>query len=257
MNSSNKNISLNNIWQLITVILSFHYFLSYRWINGLLEIYGLDGFSIITIQDVMFPFAGLNYTIIGLCSIGFIVIFYFKFILTNETYLKADIIFKKNFKEGAKEIFKHKSIKSTLFKIVAFLIISISTIILFRNYLKIPENGGYYIFWFLVLFILIPVIYVIWVKKRTLILGAFLFLTFLWANQFIDKILIDSKNTTPTTITNVSFNYHNKNIKTNDSLVFLYRSYEFLILRDKKTKKNMLFENENVSFLEIQKDKIN
>ena len=103
--NSNKNISLNNIWQLITVILSFHYFLSYRWINGLLEIYGLDHFSIITIQDVMFPFVKLNYTIIGLCSIGFIVIFYFRFILTNETYLKADKILKKKLqRRGERDI---------------------------------------------------------------------------------------------------------------------------------------------------------
>ena len=253
MKKIKNNFSLNNIWILLTILLSFHYYLSYRWINGLLESYDLKDFSIITIQDVMFPFVDLNYTIIGFCSIGFIIVFYIQLVLKNKTYSRADKIFQKNIKETFRIIFTHKSLKSSIFKILSALIMIITSFILFKYYLNIPENGTVFFIWIIVLFIIMPIVYVIWVEKRSIILGFYIFMTFLWSNKFIDKIIVDAKDIERDYKIEISFKYEGDSITTNDSLVFLYKSYKYIILRDLRTNKNKLFESEKITFLETKK----
>lgn len=250
MKKNSNTFSINNLWTLITIILSFHYYLSYRWISGLLEIYGLNSLSIITIQDIMFSFVNLNYTVIGLCSMGFVILFYIRLTLKNKTYSKADKTFSKNLKKFLNTIFTHKSSKNTIFKIISALLIIIVGYILFKHYLNIPKNGGSFFISLIILFIVIPITYVIWVKKRAIILGGYIFIIFMWSNKFIDKIIVDTQNNASEHKTGVSFIYEGKSIKTNDSLIFILQSYKYLIIKDLKTNKNKLYENENITFLE-------
>ena len=80
-------------------------------------------------------------------------------------------------------------------------------------------------------------------------------MTFLWSNKFIDQIIVDAQDNKPGFRNEISFKYEGNHIKTTDSLVFLYQSYKFLIIRDLKSKKNKLYENKNITFLETKKVK--
>ena len=70
MEKTNK-LSLSNVLTVISVFIGIHYFLSYRWLHGLLHIWGIESLSIITVDDLLFSFAEINIRILLISMIGF------------------------------------------------------------------------------------------------------------------------------------------------------------------------------------------
>lgn len=259
-------ISAGQIASFITVLLAFHYYLSYEWIYGLLGIYGLQHLAIITIEDLLFTFVNVNFTVIKLASLGFLWIFGIQMAVSKEDYAKMDQKAVKgvgSFWDTLKWGVSYVQVRCKECKNVLILIVIISGLVFisykFRLWgsLELPETGNLGESYFLI-FLVIPIIHVIWPQKRTLTMGLYLLMIFLWSNKFVSRIIMDVKNDTSQSEfkTDLQFRYQGKLVSTSDSIDFIYRSYTYIILRNNLTSEMLLYPNDKIEKITYSKRKL-
>ena len=224
---NNNKVSIQNIVGLFTIILGTHYFLSFRWFYGMLKIWGVDFFSVISIEDLTFPYAHLNISVLALSSLGFVGILWWDFTSNNNSN-PLD-----NLKESIK-LLKSLFVKQKWWLKVGLIIILISIVsfiyIVFKPLISLPNrNLG---FSYLLILLGVPLIYILLPQKRNLVIGLQLFLMFSWANLFITTVLNDVRSNPSNTKIEISFEYKNRRIESSDSLIFLHHGYKYLIMKD-------------------------
>lgn len=131
MKKKEKKLTIENIVGVISIIIGIHYYLSYKWLYGLLKIWGIESFSIITLEDLTFPFANLNITVILLSIFGFIGVFCWH-LLSDE---KSEPT--KNISEALISLKNWFIKKSIIKKLTMILMVIIIIAILITSYLLI------------------------------------------------------------------------------------------------------------------------
>lgn len=240
MNPEKKNIEpektnlIQSIIGIISILLSCHYYLSFKWINGFLNLYDIDSLAVIALEDVTFPFGSLNASVIILTSLGFLWIYGWKLASTQADYDNSGRILANNWKEfvqNFKEFWSKLSLAVKFSISLGIVGLIVGYIFLFKPNLNFPNQ---LLEWFYILiFIAIPLVYILSSKKRNLIMGLYILCMFAWANLFV-KVSLDNiakpRNEKNRKITEMSFIYDGKPIQTSDTLNFIYHGYKYLIM---------------------------
>ncbi|MEO9803417.1 MAG: hypothetical protein ABJF04_09230 [Reichenbachiella sp.] len=177
---------LTNVSTAIGILLGFHYFISFRWLQGFFDKYDLDGYDIISLEDLTFPFGDSNLQIFGLSMMGLIWIIGCHLIFTNE---EEERMFREKASEDAKKLSKRvKNKKSTLIALLVVSVIAIPFTISqlggIKNFVE-DETQSFY----LLLTFIIPFAYVIFIEKRKAFLYMFFGTAFFWVNIFVGEVL--------------------------------------------------------------------
>lgn len=226
----NNRISIQNIAGLFSVILGTHYFLSFRWFYGMLKIWGIDSLAVISLEDLTFPYAHLNISVISLSSIGFLGIFWWKFASNKESNPPKDL---KNAINLLRLFFvKQKSWIKIVGIIILIAILIFTYFKVFSPLISLPSRDLGFLY--LGILLGVPILYVFLPEKRNLIFGLQLLLMFSWANLFINTILKNANSNKGKIKSQISFEYKEQRIESSDSLIFLHHGYNYLIMKDSK-----------------------
>ena len=219
---------ITNIIGFITLVFSFHYFLSYKWLKGKFAIYGLDDLPLISIDDVTFSFAHINFLLIKLALIGFVLILLIKLFLSNEIWKNFDTNVVGQFKQNWKLM--GIKLRIGLLMIFIFFLLWIGFEILRENELSIPlKISSFFITYGL------PFTYVFWVKKRNLILGIYFVSIVIWTNATVDyslNIFRWSENSRNKNTAALNFTFQGEDVEVSDSLQLIFHGYKYLILKE-------------------------
>ncbi len=249
MPKTEQKFTIENLAGIISIIIGVHYYLSYKWLYGLLSIWGIETLSIITFEDLTFPFANLNISVILLSTFGFIGILYWN-LVSNKKSKPA-----KNISEAFmffKNGFKKKPIWMRWTFVISILILIITYFFIFKPQLDYP-NKKLEILYFVIL-IGIPIIYIfIDNNKRNFVLGFQIFLMFGWANLFVNTILQRTTEKKSNIETHIDFKYKNENITTSDSLKLLFHGHKYLIM-SKSNGEIKLYDTKNIDNISINKN---
>ena len=249
---------------IIPILTALHFYLSFQWLYKYLKQVNLEMSGVITLQDLLFHFADLNQGVIVIALSGLTFVIITKLIVSKQTYnslnTRTIMRFKKDVK--ANRDF-YRTIKKRSGKILYIIIIygsftAISSIIIYNSF-KIIMDGELpsWVILFMLLFIIAPLAYIVYVPKRNTIALVSLLILLKFSNLLIDKIVKDSFTKKPENFVEMSFIYKgNQKIKTNrDTLWSFYEGYKYIILRNPKTNETFKFEPELVT--NIKRKKVN
>lgn len=225
----------------ISILLSVHYFYSYRILSKLLEVNHLDYMSIITFEDIAYQFGNLNFMILSISGFGLIWIYLWHLIIMDESKFRNDSKGFINKGLQTMSIWVNKKLnisQKTFFKIVAITVLislsSICFILIFSNYSL--NDSKKMIILFLINFTLIPGIYILFTKKRELVLVLYAGLIFLFGLYMIDNSFVQTGNSKEEikkekVIEIISFDYNSQHFVTSQDTLLIFNGYKHLILK--------------------------
>lgn len=250
-NKSNYQINLNSLLALISMLVAYNYFFSFKWLHGFLSLHGLDTFAIITIDDLTFPFALLNLSLFSLSSFGFLWMLWWHITIAyneNEPDVPKQLI------ESGRASIKWISGISKWRKILLGIVSLLFVVLFFVLFLKEENFPNSKTQWmFLVIFVVTPILYILFFKIRNYILYIHFFLMFVWANVFVNDILKSLKDSGSDEGIDVEFSYNGHIIKTNDTLDYVYHGYKYMILSDNKNDKKYMYPSEEIGVIGVKK----
>ncbi len=243
---------IDAIGKLIPIIIGIHYFLSYRWLSGLLKIWKIDYLDIITFEDLTFPFAEHNIIIFKFNFLGLILILLIlsliHYIKKQKNTIELQILYLK-IKRWVKINKKNK------FILVLGLIFSTILLIAFICYIwyQLSKKTTHTISFF---FIILSSITYLFIKNNKYFTFFYiqLFCLLIWSNTLIDKILFEVKNDVIQDKKNISisFTLDNEEINTDNKLKFIFHSNKYLIMQ-KENREIKLFKNKYIKQISINK----
>jgi hypothetical protein len=234
--------TIGNIASLFTVLLGIHIYLSYLFISGLLESYGINAIPTLSMEDLFFSFGKVNAKIFLLALSGFIISllfdsFIYRDYLVNGIQSFISWVLKKDVELNQK---KAKSILLSFFSIL-ILIFSFSII-------SILNTVNLWIM-FLMIFV-IPTILIFSPKQRTFFtILQFIFIV-IWLNLFAqDSIDSFRKNETYAKSDQVSFKYLGQSFHTGNDTLLVFLGYEKMVISFENNKKFMLIPTDQIQNL--------
>ena len=249
-NYKSQNIELiPSLVGLISVLLAFHYYLSYKWWTGIFKIYNLDSLAILTLEDLTYPLGNINLTVFQLSSVGISLIYLIKLIFPIRDFDNSG----KNLSKGLKDArgsFKELSNRNKLISIILISLLLFGYFFIFRESLKFP-NTSFEIFYLLIVIIL-PGCYILSYRKRPLFAIGFVVCVFIWSSLFVNTSLENTKNRKSSTETHISFVYNGVEIDSNDSLSFVFSGYKYLIMKD-SSGHHLLFPTKDIGMIRYLK----
>lgn len=224
----------------ISIVLSIHYFYSYRILTGLFKANHLDYMSIITFEDICYQLGNVNIMIMSIAGSGLIWIYLWHLVIIDEVELRKDTknVISKVFRCLFKWITKKLKIRlkpSFKFIVLAGLfIICVLLILIYLNYFA--DDSINLTFVILLNFLIIPALYIFIKKKRELIFILYLFCMFL-SGLFIIDSTYSQQNASANEKENrdkveiVSFDYNLQHFETSSDTSLIYNGYKYLVLK--------------------------
>lgn len=302
--NNNKPFSIETILGLMTIVLGFHYFISFRFLFGYLKLHNLEFLPLISFNDITFSCIEINFKLFKLALIGLIWIFIWFFIGNDKWIIKKkSFFFSKIEFFSNKEKFQKRNSQVIIFTIVIGLILvfiyclflifklsKFSEVYLILILLLIPfaiilniKNWTTRIFFTLIILgltealmflliitfsfmsfpdifllliiIIVPFAFILFIKKRNLIFIAHLILIFIWINLFIDNFFnsIKKQKSTFSSKLEISFNVNEKQILTSDTLQCIFYGYENIVLYNTKKHEYLKFRTNEISDIKYLK----
>lgn len=217
---------------------------------GSLKLHGLEFFPLISFNDITFTCIELNFNLIILAMSGLTWIFLW-LLLGKDKWLHD---LKSKVSKPIDNFFNKYQKKKIASRLLLLLILLVgSALVTFTLFLLFSTLSSADIYLRLI-FIIVPVSFILFQKKRNLILLAHMVIMFFWVNVFIDDVLektkIDQKDYSPEY--EITFNSDKEQITSSDSLQWIFYGYENLVLFDKTKQEYLLFKTnhiDNVRFL--------
>ena len=238
----------------ISILLSVHYFYSYRILTSYLKYHHLDYMSIITFEDITLSFGNDNFMIFSISGLGLMWIYLWHLVIINEEKLRKDtkLYFASFFDKISQWIIHNLKIqKKTLSKIKIITTLVLFSIILFFiifwNY-NINKSFNLFIL-FLINFIVIPIIYILMWKKRELIFVIYLIFIFGFGLSMIDSSYHqqNERKLSDKSVTKIiSFDYDSKHYETSMDTTMIFNGYKYLILKTKSKNIYDIFPKEEI-----------
>lgn len=148
---------------LISILLAFHYYLSYKWWTGIFEIYNIDALAILTLEDLTYPLGNINLSVFQLSSVGILFIYLIKLVFPIRDFDNSGEKLNKSIKEVVESFKKLSKLNKSLLTILISLLL-FGYFFIFRENLRFP-NTSFEVFYLLIVIIL-PGCYILNYRKR-------------------------------------------------------------------------------------------
>ena len=217
---SSPNVS-STIIGFIALVMSYHYLLSYRWFRGIFKIHGISDFSLLTFEDISFPFSGVNFRII-LTSVTFFCLIY---IISAFVSIQA-------IEEWRDKEISHFKKQNKIIKLLILLVLTVVIILVIRLF------SGYntFLMVFTVPILLItPIIYLVIPRIRYAIGLLFVVSFFVWGFEVMDYALKEYEHSVTQGIQEkkaIVFDFGDQRIETSDSLHYVVTTHDYLVLKE-------------------------
>lgn len=247
MKKTKQNPTIADVAGIISIIVGIHYYLSYRWLHGLFSIWGIETLSIMTFEDLTFPFADVNISVILLSIFGFLGIFCWNLLSDKKSIHVKDVY--GNFKLVKSEFLK-KPFWAKITLVASFLILASSYLLILKPYVKYPSTKFEILYFAILLGIPIWYIFVNPAKRRNVLIFQMI-LMFSWANLFVNNVLegIDQKESKNNIL--IEFTYKDELITASDSLRLLFHGHKYLITL-KNNEKIQLYDTKNIDNISVE-----
>ncbi len=222
--------------------------------------YGLAVQSVICLEDLMFNFGELNFSVIKLTLIGLSIVATAKLLLPSVVYESLDInTFEslRSFVRNAREIYKRYLNSGFWIKLLlGVFFISLATVIAFSSHKEIAINSRL-LFLLICIYLLLPIAYIIFSSKRLVIMGFYLFSVFIASNLIIEELVKDVIKQPASYNYKISFQYHGEKIESREGLSCIFEGCQSIVLHNSITKENQIYATSDITFLSITKTKLN
>lgn len=259
MKENNLIKTVKNFGGVIIVLMAFHYFLSYRVLFLYLNHFSLSVQSVISIEDLMFDFGELNFSVVKLILIGLSIVACAKLLLPVIIYEQIDVDTFKSFKYLLNNVgIIAKAYFNSGFWVKLLLgifFISTAVVISLSNFKEINLEPKL-LFLLISIYLLLPIAYILFSSKRTIIMGFYLSAVFIASNLIVEE-LVKEVVTTPSDYRQIiSFQYHGKKVSTNNDIGCVFQGYKTIVLHNTKNKENCIYEKSDITFLSTTKIKL-
>lgn len=241
---------LKNISAIFTALIGINYFYSFWIINKILEKAGVSTFSILSVQDLLLPLAGINILIIIFCGFLFLTFIGVKHFIKHTDFLSllTNPIESIKIIRQAKKKWNRLGFKEKVFKASFSLILYLSIIVLIIHMIKLYQNNELleltiicFLFCFLAL--------IIWFDKfYNRALAVFIIgLVFLGWLILKESFIKASKETNSKDNNLISFIYVGDTIKSDNHNKLVFYGSRYIVMYNDSSKETALFETTNVT----------
>lgn len=244
-----NNRLIQPIVGLITVLIGFHYLLSFMTLSKIFKDLGIGSYALINFDDLTFTFGIVNLYVLCLIFSGVLMMLFIEVIFEKKTLVKFH---KKVDKMMANWYILSNSERSIAFLFIYALVMGISFVLL-----PLVLDDKTLLIVICMLVTLVAFFYFLYFyKKRYYIMGFHVLFMLVWAYLVIQQIDFankDVKNDIPSKY--LSFQYEGKRVQSSDSVGLIYLGYKQIIMKNYKNDSIYFYPTDQVKHIRMKIEK--